>query len=73
MSIRTYGRSWGVYDRAGALVCVCLDKKGAAEVVRRLAGRSRGPPGPPQGLRAFVVLGWSQDALPPRRVFPVRA
>jgi hypothetical protein len=39
MVIRKYGRYWAVYDGAGALVCVCLYKKGAAEVVRRLAGR----------------------------------
>jgi len=37
MSIRKYGgRYWAVYDSAGALVCVCLYKKGAAEVLRRL-------------------------------------
>ena len=40
MSIRKYGgRYWAVYDSAGALVCVCLYKKGAVEVVRRLASR----------------------------------
>ena len=40
MSIRKYGgRYWAVYDNAGALVCVCLYKKGAQEVVRRLATR----------------------------------
>ena len=38
MSMRKYKRYWGVYDGA-TLVCVCLYKKGAAEVVRRLAGR----------------------------------
>jgi hypothetical protein len=39
MSIRKYGgRYWAVYDGA-TLVCVCLYKKGAAEVVRRLASR----------------------------------
>jgi hypothetical protein len=37
MSIRKYGRYWGVYDAAGVLVCVCLYKKGATEVVRRLS------------------------------------
>ena len=35
MSIRKYGRYWAVYDGA-TLVCVCLYKKGAAEVLRRL-------------------------------------
>lgn len=36
MSIRKYGRYWAVYDLDGALIAVCLYKKGAAEVVRRL-------------------------------------
>ena len=40
MSIRKYGgRYWAVYDAAGVLVCVCLYKKGAQEVVRRLSHR----------------------------------
>jgi hypothetical protein len=39
MSIRKCGRYWAVYDSAGVLIGVCLYKKGAAEVVRRLAGR----------------------------------
>jgi hypothetical protein len=39
MSIRKYGRYWAVYDTAGTLVCVCLYKKGAQEVLRRLTGR----------------------------------
>ncbi len=34
---RKDGRSWAVYDEAGELVCVCLYKKGAQEVVRRLS------------------------------------
>jgi hypothetical protein len=36
MSIRKYGRYWALYDEAGELVCICLYKKGAAEVLRRL-------------------------------------
>ena len=36
MTITRYGRYWAVYDPAGALVCITLYKKGAAEVVRRL-------------------------------------
>jgi hypothetical protein len=37
MSIRKYGgRYWALYDDAGEIVCVCLYKKGAAEVLRRL-------------------------------------
>ena len=43
MSIRKYGRYWALYDDAGELVCVCLYKKGAAEVLRRLQQR----PAPP--------------------------
>ena len=39
MSIRKYGRYWAVYGAAGELVCVCLYKKGAEEVVRRLQAR----------------------------------
>ena len=42
MSIRKYGRYWALYDDAGELVCVCLYKKGATEVLRRLAA-SRSP------------------------------
>ena len=37
MDIRRYGRYWGVYDAEGQLVCVAVYKKGASEVVRRLA------------------------------------
>ena len=37
MSIRKYGRYWALYDDAGELVCICLYKKGAAEVLRRLS------------------------------------
>jgi hypothetical protein len=37
MTIRKYGgRYWALYDDAGELVCVCLYKRGAAEVLRRL-------------------------------------
>jgi hypothetical protein len=37
MIIRKYGgRYWALYDDAGELVCICLYKKGAAEVLRRL-------------------------------------
>lgn len=38
MSIKKYGRYWAVYEGA-TLVCVCLYRKGAAEVVRRLTSR----------------------------------
>lgn len=37
MTIQKYGRRfWAVYDAEGQMVCVCLYKKGAREVVRRL-------------------------------------
>lgn len=37
MTITKYGRRfWAVYDSEGSLICVCLYKKGAREVVRRL-------------------------------------
>jgi hypothetical protein len=35
MVIRKYSRFWAVYE-ADVLVCVCVYKRGAAEVVRRL-------------------------------------
>ena len=38
MHITPYGRHWAVYDDTGVLVCVCVYKKGALEVVRRLQG-----------------------------------
>ncbi len=36
MTITPYGRYWAVYDDAGELVCLCVYRKGAREVVRRL-------------------------------------
>ena len=36
MRIEKRGRHWAVYDEEGTLVCVCVYKKGAQEVVRRL-------------------------------------
>jgi hypothetical protein len=51
MTIRKYGgRYWALYDDAGELVCVCLYKKGAAEVLRRLQQRPA-PPAPPTQTR----------------------
>jgi hypothetical protein len=46
MSIRKYGRYWALYDDAGELVCICLYKKGAAEVLRRIQQLPT-PPAPP--------------------------
>lgn len=37
MKIEKWGRFWAVYDADGVLVCVCVYKKGAMEVVRRLS------------------------------------
>ena len=44
MRIARYGKTryWAVYDGA-TLVCVCLYKKGAQEVLRRLTNRSHLP------------------------------
>lgn len=36
-TIRKHGRNWKVIDPAGALVCITVYKRGALEVVRRLA------------------------------------
>lgn len=36
-----YGRFWAVYA-AGVLVCVCVYKRGAAEVIRRLTQGAHG-------------------------------
>ena len=51
MTITRYkeGRFWALHDAAGRLVCVCVYKKGAIEVVRRL---SDGAENPPQRWRA---------------------
>ena len=38
MSIRKYGFYWTVIDTYGRLVCLCVYRKGAEEVVRRLTG-----------------------------------
>lgn len=39
MTVSRYGRRfWSVTDAAGALVCVCVYRKGALEVARRLSG-----------------------------------
>jgi hypothetical protein len=38
MRITPYGRYWAIYDADNVLVCVCVYRKGALEVVRRLQG-----------------------------------
>ncbi len=34
-----HSRYWAVYDEAGELICLCVYKKGAQEIVRRLMSR----------------------------------
>ena len=38
MTITRYKRTrfWAVYDASGSLICICVYKKGAEEVLRRL-------------------------------------
>jgi hypothetical protein len=36
MRLTRYGRFWAVYDADDVLVCLCVSRKGALEVVRRL-------------------------------------
>ena len=36
MSIRKQGRYWAVIDTDGTLVCLCVYRKGATEIARRL-------------------------------------
>jgi len=44
MGIVRYGKTryWAVYAGDGALICVCLYKRGALEVLRRLQAREQG-------------------------------
>jgi hypothetical protein len=39
MTVKRYGRYWAVYTSAGALICVCVYRKGAQQVVRRLTNQ----------------------------------
>jgi len=43
MRVERYGfsRYWAVLDTAGTLVCLCVYRKGATEVVRRLQAREK--------------------------------
>lgn len=36
MKFTKRGRFWAVTDEAGVLVCICVYKRGAMEVIRRL-------------------------------------
>jgi hypothetical protein len=36
MTITRYGRYWAVLDADGSLICLCVYKRGALEVLRRL-------------------------------------
>ncbi len=44
MKIVKYRRYWAVYD-GDELVCLCVYKKGAVEVVKRLQGKGGGSNG----------------------------
>ncbi len=44
MKIVKYKRYWAVYD-GSVLVCLCVYKKGAEEVLRRLQGKGGGSNG----------------------------
>jgi hypothetical protein len=39
MTITRYGRYWAVLDTDGSLICLCVYKRGALEVLRRLQGQ----------------------------------
>ena len=71
MSIRKYGgRYWALYDDAGELICVCVYRKGAAEVLRRLAAsRSTGAThaNPQQTPRTVAGLMPGAAAMLPQR------
>lgn len=62
MTIRKYGRYWAVHDAAGELVCICLYKKGAAEVLRRL--QQLPPPSPPNPTRHTPRAHRAAPAVP---------
>ena len=68
MHIARYGKTryWAAYDGA-TLVCVCLYKKGAQEVVRRLTGRYAVPRSSPVPGGFFCACG-SQRPLACRGV-----
>jgi len=45
MTYRKYKkRYWALYDRYEVLICICLYKKGAREVIRRLEAASAAQP-----------------------------
>lgn len=52
MHIAKYGKFWGVFDGQD-LICVCVYKKGAQEVLGRLKDERRRPG--PQKTRKEVV------------------
>lgn len=54
-------RYWALHDDAGALVCVCLYKKGATEVLRRLQ-QCPTPPASPTHTRHTPC---TRQAAPP--------
>jgi hypothetical protein len=58
-AITKRGRFWAVTDASGALVCVCVYRRGAVEVVRRLDALSAaGNPAPVLTLREQWLDGF---------------
>lgn len=56
MRIERYHRFWAVYEADGGLLCLCVYKKGALAVTRRLLPPGHSPalparPNPPQTVR----------------------
>jgi hypothetical protein len=71
MYIAKYGRHWAVYASDDTLICVCVYKKGALEVVRRLQGvpscTIQRPPIRPRRTITHARPGLPARAHPPRR------
>lgn len=44
VTISKRGRFWAVHDEAGELICICVYKRGALEVARRLSLDSTSSP-----------------------------
>lgn len=67
MRITKHGRRfWAVYDETDALVCLCVYKKGALEVVRRLLPVPTAPrpdPQKPRRSRSTPTRPISYDAF----------
>ena len=64
MTICRYKRSrfWAVYEAEDRLVCVCVYKRGALEVVRRLGGGAGGDGASPSVPPSPAPPGSASDA-----------